>query len=71
MSDGDTWSVPARIAAFLALPAISAYYTLNFTGCTNFTSRSGVKREMRESLPIMAIALIVSALLLLLRNWLE
>jgi acetyl-CoA decarbonylase/synthase complex subunit gamma len=70
MSDGDTWSLSARIAAFLALPAISAYYTLNFTGCTNFTSRSGVRREMRESMPIMAIALIASALLLLLRNWL-
>jgi acetyl-CoA decarbonylase/synthase complex subunit gamma len=70
-SDGDTWSLPARVAAFLALPTISAYYTLNFTGCTNFTSRSGVKREMREALPIMAFALIVSVILMLLRNWLE
>jgi hypothetical protein len=30
----------------LAMPAVSAFIALNFTGATTFTSRSGVKREM-------------------------
>lgn len=61
---GGSWSVPVTIAAFLTLPAVSAFYTLNFTGCTTFTSRSGVKKEMRLALPVMGGALAVSALLL-------
>lgn len=64
LAGGGKWSVPLAIAAFLALPAVSAFYTLNFTGCTTFTSRSGVKKEMRLSLPVMGGALAVSALLL-------
>lgn len=51
--------------AFLALPAVSSFYALNFTGCTTFTSRSGVRKEMRIALPIMGCALLVSAVLLL------
>jgi hypothetical protein len=58
------WSLPVTLAAFLALPAISAFYALNFTGCTNFTSRSGVKKEMRISLPVMGGALFLSAILI-------
>jgi hypothetical protein len=65
LADGSNWSLATSIAAFLALPAISAFYTLNFTGCTTFTSRSGVKKEMRLSIPVIGCALIVSALLLL------
>lgn len=65
LADGSSWSLSASTAAFLALPAISAFYTLNFTGCTTFTSRSGVKKEMRRSIPVIGGALIVSALLLL------
>lgn len=65
ISGGASWGLPVRIAAFLALPAISAFYALNFTGCTNFTSRSGVKKEMQISIPIMGSALLISALVLL------
>ncbi|ABQ24695.1 CO dehydrogenase/acetyl-CoA synthase gamma subunit (corrinoid Fe-S protein)-like protein [Geotalea uraniireducens Rf4] len=64
LAGGGSWSVPVAIAAFLTLPAVSAFYTLNFTGCTTFTSRSGVKKEMRLALPVMGGALAVSALLL-------
>lgn len=46
-------------AAILALPAISAYYALNFTGCTPFTSRSGVKKEMRGAIPLMIGAVLL------------
>jgi CO dehydrogenase/acetyl-CoA synthase delta subunit len=62
---GTTWNRWVTAAAFLALPAASAFYTLNFTGCTPYTSRSGVKREMRLALPTMGCALLVSLLVLL------
>ena len=39
----------------LAMPAVSAFIALNFTGSTTFTSRSGVKREMFAYIPAMAV----------------
>jgi hypothetical protein len=56
-------------AAFLMLPAVSAFYTLNFTGCTPFTARSGVKKEMRLALPVMALAILLGGFMLL-TGWL-
>jgi hypothetical protein len=38
----------------LAMPAVTAFIALNFTGSTTFTSRSGVKREMFATIPAMA-----------------
>lgn len=65
LGGGSGWSMPVVLAAFLGLPAISAFYTLNFTGATTFTSRSGVKKEMRIAIPAMGSALTVSILLVL------
>jgi acetyl-CoA decarbonylase/synthase complex subunit gamma len=48
-------------ALFLVLPALSGFFTLNFTGSTPFTSRSGVKREMRLAMPALAAAFGVGA----------
>ena len=61
---GGGWSPLAKGAAFLLLPAVSAYHALNFTGCTPFASRSGVKKEMRLGLPVMALAATTGLLLL-------
>jgi acetyl-CoA decarbonylase/synthase complex subunit gamma len=36
----------------LMIPAVSAYLAMNFTGCSTFTSLSGVKKEMRWALPL-------------------
>jgi hypothetical protein len=65
LGGGNAWSASTTLAAFLALPAVSAFYTLNFTGCTTFTSRSGVKKEMRVAIPAMGGAVAVSILLVL------
>lgn len=56
LGDTDPWH---SVSAFLALPAVSAYYALSFTGCTTFTSRSGVNKEMRIALPLMAAAILL------------
>jgi hypothetical protein len=65
MADGQSWGAPVIVAAFLALPAISSFYMLNFTGCTTFTSRSGVKKEMRIAIPVIAASVCIGVLLLL------
>jgi acetyl-CoA decarbonylase/synthase complex subunit gamma len=64
LTAGHLWNGPMTAAAFVALPAVNAFYALNFTGCTPFTSRSGVKKEMRVAIPAMGIALITSAFIL-------
>ena len=44
-------SIWRHLSWFLSLPAISAFFAMNFTGSTTFTSLSGVKKEMRFALP--------------------
>jgi len=55
------------LAILLIMPAVIAYLALNFTGCTTFTSRSGVKKEIFRYVPIMALmagsGIVVSILL--------
>ncbi len=67
---GGSWSVTTTIAAFLALPAICAFYALNFTGCTTYTSPSGVKKEMHLGMPAMGSAVIAAVLLLVVGRFL-
>jgi len=38
----------------LAMPPVSAYLALNFTGSTPITSRTGVAREINKYIPVMA-----------------
>lgn len=54
------------IAYMLLLPSISAYLALNFTGCSTYTSFSGVKREMQLSLPPILISMALGLLLIIL-----
>lgn len=42
------------LSYLLAMPPVTAYLALNFTGSTPFTSRSGVRREIFTYVPIMA-----------------
>jgi hypothetical protein len=46
---------PERIEALawlLIVPAFTAYLAMNFTGCSTYTSLSGVNKEMRWALPL-------------------
>ena len=45
----------AAATALLLIPAVTAYIALNFTGCTTFTSRTGVKKEIFRYVPVMAV----------------
>jgi acetyl-CoA decarbonylase/synthase complex subunit gamma len=70
LAGGNDWGLPLTMAAFLILPAVSAFYALGFTGCTPFTSRSGVKKEMRIALPTMGCALLAGIFVALLGKFL-
>ncbi len=43
-------------AWILVIPAVSAYLAMNFTGCSTFTSLSGVKKEMKWAVPAQIAA---------------
>jgi hypothetical protein len=43
----------SALAYIIALPPITAFLALNFTGATTFTSRSGVRREINTYFPAM------------------
>jgi acetyl-CoA decarbonylase/synthase complex subunit gamma len=64
---------PGRVEALawlLIIPAMSGYLAMNFTGCSTYTSLSGVKREMRWALPLeiacgaVGIVMWISAILI-------
>lgn len=61
--DGVSWR--EATAGFLLLPSVSSWFALNFTGSTTFTSPSGVNRELKAALPLYALAVTVSAVILI------
>ena len=48
------WS--QMLANLLLLPALSSYLAMNFTGSSNFTSLSGVVKEMKFALPLLILS---------------
>lgn len=62
-ADSGTTGWLEAAALFLAVTPVTAFLTLNFTGSTPFTSRSGVKKEMRLALPLMALSLLAGIFL--------
>ncbi len=58
-------SGPALAAfAYVFAPAASSYLALQFTGATTFTSMSGVRKELRWSVPLHLAAAVVAVALL-------
>ncbi len=54
---------PPHLSLLLFASAVSAFLALNFTGCATFTSVSGVKKEIRFSLPVIGAMAVLSAIL--------
>lgn len=60
-----------KAAAFLlVLPSLSAFCAMNFTGCSTYTSLSGVDKEMKFALPMMLIAAAAGIVLTLVNDFL-
>ncbi len=51
----------AAISTTLAMVAVSSFTAMNFTGCTPYTSPSGVLHEMKTAVPLQATALVLGA----------
>lgn len=49
----------------LALPSLSAYLAMNFTGSSTYTSFSGVIREMKAAVPLIALSSVAGIVLVL------
>ena len=60
-----SYSLLHALAFYLVLPAISAYYAMNFTGSSTYTSLSGVEKEMKKAVPFIAATLVIGLLMLL------
>jgi len=54
---------PESIAWLLIVPALTAYFAMNFTGASTYTSLSGVKKEMRWAVPLQIAAAAVGLIL--------
>ena len=67
------WLVPQflllGIGYMLALPACSAYMTMNFTGASTYTSPSGVLKEMKIAIPLIALSLLAGIVLILIKTF--
>jgi hypothetical protein len=55
-SAGSAWwlRLAGALAYLLAMPPVTAFLALNFTGSTTYTSRTGVRREIFRYVPVMA-----------------
>ena len=53
------------IFSYLFFPLASSYIALQFTGATTFTGMSGVKKELRISIPFYILGIVCSLVLLI------
>lgn len=64
------WSGASLVALFLIAPALTAYFAMNFTGCSTFTSLSGVEKEMRIAMPVIILSIVSGGAALLMGRFL-
>jgi len=53
----------------LVLPAYSAFWAMNFTGASTYTSPSGVVKEMKIAVPLIALSLMAGIILILIKTF--
>lgn len=63
------YSLLRAIAYLLVLPPVSAYYAMNFTGSSTYTSFSGVLKEMKIALPAIIISISLGIVLILVNSF--
>lgn len=63
-----SYGILTSLAYLLILPSVSAYYAMRFTGSSTYTSFSGVIKEMKISIPLMAGTISLGIILLFTGN---
>jgi hypothetical protein len=65
------WFAPGflllAIGYLLALPSLSAYLAMNFTGSSTYTSFSGVIKEMKIAVPLILVSFAAGVVMLLIK----
>jgi len=56
------------IGYLLVLPSLSAYLAMNFTGSSTYTSFSGVIKEMKTAVPLIAFSSVAGIVLVLVKS---
>lgn len=64
-----TYGLLRAVAYMLILPSVSAFYAMNFTGSSTYTSFSGVLKEMKIAVPAIIISAVLGGILLLLATF--
>jgi hypothetical protein len=55
----------AAAGYLLLLPSLSAFFAMNFTGASTYTSFSGVMKEMRTAIPFIIVTMMIGTVLLI------
>jgi hypothetical protein len=61
-----TWLL--AVGYLLLLPSLAAFLAMNFTGCSTYTSPSGVLKEMKIALPPIVGASVIGIVLVLIHR---
>src|SRR5665648_715711 len=69
--DAPQYSLLRALGYLLILPPVSAFYAMNFTGSSTFTSFSGVLKEMKIAVPMIAISIFSGIVLLLVNSFIK
>jgi hypothetical protein len=59
------------IGYLLLMPSVSAYFAINFTGSSTYTSFSGVIKEMKTAIPLMACSSFLGSALILITHFIK
>ncbi len=63
------YSLLRALGYLLILPSASAFFAMNFTGSSTFTSFSGVLKEMKIAVPAIIISLFLGTVLILVNSF--
>jgi hypothetical protein len=56
------------VGYILALPSVTAYLAMNFTGSSTYTSFSGVTKEMSRAIPLILVSIVLGAVMVLINS---
>lgn len=65
------YSILRALGYLLILPSVSAFFAMNFTGSSTFTSFSGVLKEMRIAVPAIIISIFLGIVLILVNSFIK
>lgn len=65
------YSILRALGYLLILPSVSAFFAMNFTGSSTFTSFSGVLKEMRIAIPAIIFSISLGIILILVNCYIK